>query len=205
MERRVTRAAAKLAALDTLEQVLGEYRHEAVFRCFSVVELWRLRRVCRAFHRWGTAALAALPRVVAVGGSDVDEQATAGVEVLDLSTLRWSSGVVPALPDPRAWHAVCSFGRTVVAGGYNRDAADPMRHLKKTALQWVRGAQAWTPLPELAEGRFGAAAVALPDGRAMVIGGVGHQFLASVEVLAADGSGWSALAPMGTRRFGPAA
>ena len=48
MERRVTRAAAKAKSLDTLEQVLGEYRHEAVFRCFSVVELWRLRRVCHA-------------------------------------------------------------------------------------------------------------------------------------------------------------
>merc|ERR1711969_18047 len=83
-----------------------------------------------------------------------------------------------------------------------------MLHLKRTALQRVRGAQAWAPLPDLAHGRNGAAAVALPDGRAMVIGGWdadNDQAVASVEVLAADGSDWSALGPMGSRRSDPAA
>ena len=84
----------------------------------------------------------------------------------------------------------------VVAGGGEDDQ-------RRTALQWVRGAQSWAPLPDLAEKRCGAAAVALPDGRAMVVGGWlggNERALASVEVLAADGSGWSALAPMGTGR-----
>ena len=79
-----------LAALETLMAEDQMDQHAAVLRAFSVVELWRLRRVCRAFHRWGTAALAALPRVAAVGGLDADDEATASVEVLDLSTLRWS-------------------------------------------------------------------------------------------------------------------
>ncbi len=57
-----------LAALETLMAEDQMDQHAAVLRAFSVVELWRLRRVCRAFHRWGTAALAALPRVVVVGG-----------------------------------------------------------------------------------------------------------------------------------------
>ena len=48
-------------------------QHAAVLRAFSVVELWRLRRVCRAFHRWGTAALAALPRLAVVGGSNAGD------------------------------------------------------------------------------------------------------------------------------------
>ena len=90
-----------LAALETLMAEDQMDQHAAVLRAFSVVELWRLRRVCRAFHRWGTAALAGLPRVVVIGGTDANNEATAGVEVLDLSTLRWSSGVVPALPEPR--------------------------------------------------------------------------------------------------------
>ena len=108
-----------LAALETLMAEDQMDQHAAVLRAFSVVELWRLRRVCRAFHRWGTAALAALPRVVAIGGRDADGERTAGVEVLDLSTHRWSSGVVPALPEPRDWHASCAFGngRVMVAGG----------------------------------------------------------------------------------------
>ena len=119
-----------LAALETLMAEDQMERHAAVLRAFSVVELWRLRRVCRAFHRWGTAALAALPRVVAVGGTDANNNSMAGVEVLDLSTLRWSSGVVPALPEPRNGVS-CAFGdgRVVVAGGTGNHAA----------LQWVRG------------------------------------------------------------------
>ena len=61
-----------------------------------------------------------------MGGADADGEPTEYVEVLDLSTLRWSSGgarprpraPVPALSNPREGHAVCSFGdgRTVVAG-----------------------------------------------------------------------------------------
>eukprot|EP01045_Picozoa_sp_COSAG04_P006676 COSAG04_NODE_333_length_16525_cov_32.050527_4_plen_362_part_00 len=186
-----------LAALETLMAEDQMDQHAAVLRAFSVVELWRLRRVCRAFHRWGTAALAALPRVVAVGGTDANNDLTAGVEVLDLSTLRWSSGVVPALPQPRCGHSACAFwdGRVVVAGG--AAGGETVR----TALQWVPGAAAWAPLPDMAAERGGAQAVALPDGRAMVIGGLDGKVLASVEVLAADGSGWSALAPMGATRF----
>ena len=88
-----------LAALETLMAEDQMDQHRNMLRAFSVVELWRLRRVCRAFHRWGTAALAALPRIVAVGGQVADYEPTAGVEVLDLSTLRWSSGAVPALLD----------------------------------------------------------------------------------------------------------
>eukprot|EP01045_Picozoa_sp_COSAG04_P011426 COSAG04_NODE_735_length_10705_cov_33.479823_14_plen_390_part_00 len=210
-ERRVTRAAAKAAAqeqsMEVLEKVLAEDRHEIVFGALPVVELWRLRRVCRAFHRWGTAALAALPRVAVVGGELVDREPTAGVEVLDLSTLRWSSGVVPALPQPRQDHSVCALegsGRVVVAGGCRGGGG---WGTILTVAQWVRGAAAWVPLPNLAEKRRNMPAVALPDGRAMLIGGRdhGHQDLASVEVLAADGSGWSALAPMGTARDGAAA
>ena len=125
-----------LAALETLMAEDQMDQHAAVLRAFSVVELWRLRRVCRAFHRWGTAALAALPRVAVVGGEDdTGLDAMAGVEVLDLSTLRWSSGVVPALPEPRQLHSLCCFGdgRVVVAGcGFEEDQ-------KKTALEWVRG------------------------------------------------------------------
>ena len=48
-----------LAALETLMAEDQMDQHGAVLGAFSVVELWRLRRVCRAFHRWGTAALAA--------------------------------------------------------------------------------------------------------------------------------------------------
>eukprot|EP01045_Picozoa_sp_COSAG04_P005421 COSAG04_NODE_252_length_18819_cov_8.853312_4_plen_794_part_00 len=200
-----------LAALETLmaEDQMGQ--HAAVLRAFSVVELWRLRRVCRAFHRWGTAALAAQPRVLVVGGTVPGGQLTAGVEVLDLSTLRWSSsGVVPDLPEPRNEHTTSCFrdGRVVVVGGWPGPGWDG-EQIERTALQWVRSAPGWVMLPELAEERHNAAAVALLDGRAMLIGGFYNdddddgeeQVRTSVVVLAADGSGWSAFASMGTPRY----
>eukprot|EP01043_Picozoa_sp_COSAG02_P085572 COSAG02_NODE_23197_length_727_cov_0.460191_1_plen_178_part_01 len=168
-----------LAALETLMAEDQMDQHASVLRAFSVVELWRVRRVCRAFHRWGTAALAAMPRVVAVGGErPVSGVTLAGVEVLDLSTLRWASGVVPDLPEPRGYHAVCCCGgRLVVAGSY--DQVD-----MRSALQWVPGAPVWAPLPWLLDTRYSTAAVPLPDGRAMVIGGRNPiQAHASAEVL----------------------
>eukprot|EP01045_Picozoa_sp_COSAG04_P016717 COSAG04_NODE_1420_length_6837_cov_13.629564_6_plen_385_part_00 len=208
-----------LAALETLMSEDQMNQHCTVLRAFSIVGLWRLRRVCRAFHRWGTAALAALPRPVVVGGEVVVRrggeevvETTASVEVLDLSTLRWASGVVPPLPQPRDDHAVCAVcgigvdGRVVVAGSGEED----LYQQQTSAMQWVFGAPGWVPLPNLAGGRSGASAVALPDGRAMVIGGfgatpAGPRPLASVEILAADGSGWSAIAPMRLARNVPVA
>ena len=75
---------------------------------WGVVGLWRLRGVCRAFRGWAQAALSSLPRLVAVGGlvtrDDGDKSgiATASVESLDLSTMRWSAaGCMPSLPHPR--------------------------------------------------------------------------------------------------------
>ena len=59
----------------------------------------------------------------------------------------------------------------------------------------------------MSAGHDETAGAGLPDGRAIVIGGYDDvtESEGSVEVLAADGSGWSALAPMGTARHGLAA
>jgi hypothetical protein len=178
-----------------------------------VVSLWRVRGVSRGFRRWATSTLSSLPRVVAVGGVVLDRSvappkfvATASVEALDLSTMRWSAaGCMPSLPDPRAGHAVSSGadGRVVVCCGYNRGGTDQMAHLTSTALQWLPGTGAWSALPDLPARRVGAASVGLPDGRTMLIGGAsGGQAVASVLVLAADGG----LPPLtGARAYSTAA
>ena len=115
---------------------------------------------------------------------------------------------MPSLPDPRARHSVsCSVeGRVVVCCGHNAGGADRMLHLRGTALQWLPGTSTWSALPDLPV-RGGAASVVLPDGRTMLIGGRddNDQALASVVVLAADGSGWSDLPPLTGARLGAAA
>jgi hypothetical protein len=106
---------------------------------------------------------------------------------------------MPSLPHPRAFHSVscCADGRVVVCCGFNHGGADPMHHLISTAVQWLPGTGAWSALPDLPAKRTGAVSVRLPDGRTMLIGGYsGGQVLASVVVLAADGSGWSDLPPL---------
>lgn len=194
-------AAAADAAPEPAPAVLAEMLtnimlilHVAVLRHSSVVELWKLRRVCRAFHRWGTEALASLPRVAAIGGTDRTDSSIDSVEVLDMSTLRWSADVLPALPHPVSAHSACSWndGRVTVVGGYNSNkdatAADDV-------LEWAPGAKVWSTLPECGVTRDNAALVALPDGRAVAIGGSDDtvEEIKTIDVLAEDRSGWSQL------------
>jgi hypothetical protein len=155
---------------------------------------------------------------VAVGGKVKERTedppkniATACVEALDLSTMRWSgAGCKPSLPDPRAYHqlSLAADRSVVVCSGFNRGAADPMDHLFGTALRWSPGGSEWASLVDLPERHQAPASVSLPDGRTLVIGGLvagQQQAVASVLALAADGSGWSALAPMAQARWGAAA
>jgi hypothetical protein len=183
---------------------------------WGVLGLWRLRGVCRAFRGWAQVELVSLPRVVAVGGlldkttetddedGEDDDVATSSVESLDLSTMRWSAaGCMPSLPDGRVFHSMSSgaCGQVVVCGGdkYGQVVRwyDLQERLGRTAVQWLPGASAWSALPDLPGVRNRAASVGLPDGRTMLIGGrTEGQTLASVVVLAADGSGWSELPPL---------
>ena len=142
-----------LAALETLMAEEQLDQGPAILRTFSVVELWRLRRVCRAFHRWGTAALAALPRVVAVGGcaagyyaSEI-EALTDNIEALDLSTLRWTSSPgPPSLRVPLESCCVAAFpdGRMVVLG---KTFPFHPAHEREVVEQWMPGTDQWSPVP----------------------------------------------------------
>ena len=150
---------------------VGGSNHAAILGFMSVVSLWRLRGVCRAFRRWSIAQLSSLPRVVSVGGVVRDrsvappvDKATALVEALDLSTMRWSvAGCMPSLPDPRSYHSVslAADGPVVVCCGYNQGAAADMDHLMQTALRWLPGESEWVSLPDLPEERYAAACVSV--------------------------------------------
>eukprot|EP01047_Picozoa_sp_COSAG01_P020059 COSAG01_NODE_1134_length_11558_cov_8.381360_3_plen_547_part_00 len=192
---------------------LGEHEQSGAYilRSLSVVALWRLRRVSRSFRRWGTEALAAMPRPVVVGGYTRSGQATARVVALDMASLRWSSDIaVPSLPEPRSRHAMCGLpgGQIIVVGGLDNDD-----DIDDTVCGWQPDSSNWEALPSMRLPREDAVAVALGDGRVLVAGGSRWQQmanrmdnrtvgLASAEALAADGSRWSAVAPMHTARCG---
>jgi hypothetical protein len=191
---------------------LGEHEQSGAYilRSLSVVALWRLRRVSRSFRRWGTEALAAMPRPLLVGGHTGKGETTARVAALDMASLRWSSDIaVPSLPKRRATHAMCGLpgGQITVVGGSNGV------NIYDTACRWQPGSSSWEALPSMSTPREHAVAVALGDGRVLVVGGFGDELvagefgeewmaLASAEVLAADGSSWSVVAPMRGGRYG---
>jgi hypothetical protein len=194
---------------------LGGKNHAMILSHLGVVNLWRARSISRSFRRWCTSSLRSMPMLVAIGGcinpappihavAPHKVIATPSVESLDLSTLYWSqAGEMPALPNPRFGHSVSAGvdGRVVVCCGYNHGCADEMNYLRRTTLQWLPGAESWSELPGLPHGRVAAATVRLPDGRTMLIGGMRNgQALASVLVLAIDGSKWMEHPPLLTAR-----
>jgi hypothetical protein len=207
-------AAAREARNGSCSELLVTLGHvpdadAAVLGELSVAVVWRLRGVSRAFRGWCGSALAAMPRVVAVGGMQriqgVDTTLATAVS-LDLATLAWSSGgtVLPDLPAPCIGFSLGQLpeGGLVVAAGGGADARTPTA----AAFEWVPGRVALMPLPFMGTERAYAAAAVLSDGRMLVASGYdGAAALASVEVLAADGSGWAALPSMATARFGAAA
>eukprot|EP01043_Picozoa_sp_COSAG02_P009010 COSAG02_NODE_299_length_25349_cov_53.762020_12_plen_381_part_00 len=188
---------------------------------WGVVGLWRLRGVCKALQYWATSQLAVCARVVAVGGAVIvrtladglHHRGTASVESLDLATLRWSGGCggcTPVLPSPRHRHCACAHadGTVVVVGGYYKHGPNPQKQVQRTALRWVPGSRSWSLLPDLPLdgcGCCGAEAVALHDGRTMVIGGwlpERKRALSAVMTLSADGREWTQLAPLNIARHG---
>jgi hypothetical protein len=190
---------------------LGRPNHAAVLGELSVAAVWRLRGVSRAFRGWCGSTLTAMPRVVAVGGGQRVQGASIVVATavsLDLATLAWGGGggTVPDLPAPRTGFSLGQLpgGRLVAAGGSAGEPGDATA----TTFEWVPGRVAWTPLPPMGAARCYAAVAAavLSDGRMLVAGGGGaYATLASVEMLAADGSVWAALPPMAAARLGAVA
>ena len=183
----------------------------AVLGELSVAAVWRLRGVSRAFRGWCGSALAAIPRVVAVGGMQIIggvlhvEQFAPAIS-LDLATLAWGGG--GTVPDPPAPCMGCSLGQLLggrlVAIGGSFEFTDGDGATAGT-FEWVPGHAAWTPLPPMGGPRAYAAVAVLSDGRMLVASGYdGNVSLASAEVLAADGSGWAALPPMAAARYGAA-
>ena len=220
--------AARLARV--VMSTLMELRDELVpivLQHLDLVQLSQLRRVCRHCRRWALAEIESMPRPLAVGGTRWEAHALghtaqpqSQVLELNLSTLRWNEAVaVPALPQPRGFHAVCALpGAGLLAGAGVVGSYQAPTH-QGSAVRWAAGDDQWTPLPDMLVVRESAALVSLGDGRVLAIGGVERvqnsddeaeqdpdeeeprptfreEPRPSVELLAPPGDAWRLQAPM---------
>ena len=121
-------------------------------------------RAARADH---TASLLSDGRVVVAGGRGVDGVALRSVEIIDPVTKTVSDG--PDLPEPRTAQVAATLGGVVLLVGgttVSDTAVASTLQLDLRAMRWVRG-------PRLARARVKHAAVGLPDGGVLVLGGSG--------------------------------
>ena len=113
-----------------------------------------------------------------------------------------ASSELPPLARPSAFSgAACctTSGRLLLVGGMT--GYNP-RQRSASAMEWLPGRAAWSPLPNMTSERHSPVAILLADGRLLVAGGAKQgASLASAEVLAADGSGWTLTNPMSKRRY----
>lgn len=118
--------------------------------------------------------------------------------------------VTPALsatsPVARFQSAAAALnGGVLVTGGWrNTGLANYTPPLADTQI-FTPGVNAWTEAAAMHTGRAEHAAVALDDGRVLVVGGRNHVPLASAEIYNPANNVWHQIAPMPEARYGLAA
>jgi hypothetical protein len=142
-------------------------------------------REARADH---TASLLSDGRVVMAGGRGVDGSNLRSVEIVDPTTGAVVSG--PDLPQPRTAQVATTFaGDVLLIGGTTVND-----HAVASTLLLDLPARRWSAGPRLETARVKHAAVTLPDGAVLVIGGSGsaesRDALASTELLRSRADGF---------------
>eukprot|EP01050_Picozoa_sp_SAG11_P028953 SAG11_NODE_7958_length_1077_cov_1.718814_1_plen_282_part_10 len=211
-------ACCPLVRLLTGHEICGE-NSSAVLSNLSVLQLWRTRRVSRHFRRWATAALEALPRLVALIKDHGADQSTASMNLATMQwTFNWRQHTVPppplgphgcltavhALMDRHNVMAVMDIPRSDSDSESDYDS-DDIRRRRCVVVEWVAGSTEWVKRPMMGVSRLSPASVALPDGRLLVAGGYDTSSrstpIQSTEVLSADRKSWQATAPMLEPRY----
>lgn len=149
--------------------------------------------------------------VLVVGGEEYAAPTLAGVELFSASTGQWSS--VASLPAARANHTATLLqdGRVlVVGGGRSTGELFPSGNVTAATALFDPTTRTWAPAGDLATARSHHAAIALADGRVLVIGGAGSTHtngprladaLASCELFDPATGTWSPTGSLHTARF----
>ena len=112
-----------------------------------------------------------------------------------------------AAPMPRFGHSatLLADGRILVAGGWRHGGASALNPPLAAAQIYDPAGDVWRNAAPLKTARAEHAAVALPDGRVLVAGGLGSGPLADAEVYDPERNAWTRISPMAQARYGHAA
>jgi hypothetical protein len=113
--------------------------------------------------------------VVVVGGHDADYEPLASVEVLDPGASAWRSlGDLPtAVAHPAVWAS--PSGRVVLVLGGSTGLTETNNLVATTAVSALDTlSEAWSVWPDLPAARVFPVATTQPDGRLLVLGGLGY-------------------------------
>ena len=160
-------------------------------------------------RRLHTATKLADGRVLVTGGiagpPATPSTGVASAEIYDPAANTWTP--VGPMTEPRFSHSATLLpnNKVLVAGGSAARSTESNRALRSTELFDPATGQ-WTAAPAMAEGRFGHPAVALKDGRVLVVGGamtVGrgqYAALAFCEIYNPTANTWTTTGSLGTAR-----
>ena len=113
-------------------------------------------------------------RVLVTGDGRLDFGAITGSsEIYDPDTDKWTSAA--GMSYPRIGHTLTALpdGRVLAAGGENPTGSDYLIYSTTEIFDPV--ANSWSPGPELSEPRSEHSTTLLPDGRVLVVGGIGQE------------------------------
>ena len=114
-------------------------------------------------------------RALLTGGETGEEGGPAAYSstyIFDPANRSWSRSALLNTARTKAAAVVLADGKVLVAGGFYTDGTQVSFRVLDSSEVWDRASGTWSRSGNLFEGRFGAAAAALADGRVLIVGGV---------------------------------
>jgi|GEM_PF-1559990 len=142
---------------------------------------------------------ATLQKVWALGedfpARDAADQAVPGISRTQKTT---------GTPDPRFQHAAAALpgGNVLVTGGWRQSGAGSDAPPMSGAQIFNPYSGTWTDAAAMSRGRALHSAVALEDGRILVVGGINRIALADAEIYDPNTDRWTQVASMSVARYG---
>jgi hypothetical protein len=169
---------------------------------------WRTTASMASARAWHTATLLPDGDVLVTGGADTYHgtrgKVTASAEIYDPVAAAWHSAKSMSVARYHQAAAPLGDGRVLVAGGWAL-TSNSDRSLATAAI-YDPVSDTWTATGAMAAGRASGSMVALPDGRALIVGGVDatYRVMDTAEIWDGASGHWQPTGPLPAAVMDPA-